>query len=68
VFVVVQVISVYYSGVPGMAGRARLLDVYPLFVAASLLCIHDAGSLRRYVWGMMLGSAVVIAFGCTPSP
>jgi len=50
VFVVVQVISVYYSGVRGMLDELDFWDVYPLFVAASLLCIHDAGSLRRYVW------------------
>jgi O-antigen ligase len=63
VFVVVQVISVYRGGVRGMLEELDFWDVYPLFVAASLLCIHDAGSLRRYVWGMMLGSAVVVAFG-----
>ena len=63
VFVVVQVISVYYGGVRGMLEELDFWDVYLLFVAASLLSIHDAGSLRRYVWGMMLGSAVVVAFG-----
>jgi len=63
VFVVVQVISVYYGGVRGMLEELDFWDVYLLFVAASLLSIHDARSLRRYVWGMMLGSAVVVAFG-----
>jgi O-antigen ligase len=63
VFVVVQVISVYYSGVRGMLEELDFWDVYLLFVVASLLSIHDPQSLRRYVWGMMLGSAVVVAFG-----
>ena len=63
VFVVVQVISVYYGGVRGMLEELDFWDVYLLFVVASLLSIHDARSLRRYVWGMMLGSAVVVAFG-----
>ena len=62
-FVLVQVISVYYSGGRGMLEELGFWDVYLLFVAASLLSIHDARSLRRYVWGMMLGSAVVIAYG-----
>ena len=63
VFVVVQVISVYYGGVRGMLEELDFWVVYLLFVATSLLSIHDARSLRRYVWGMMLGSAVVVAFG-----
>jgi len=32
--------------------------IYPLFVIASLLLIRDISSLRRYIWGVMLGSAV----------
>jgi putative inorganic carbon (HCO3(-)) transporter len=63
VFVVVQAISVHYGGVRGMLEELDFWGVYLLFVAASLLSIHDARSLRRYVWGMMLGSAVVVAFG-----
>jgi putative inorganic carbon (hco3(-)) transporter len=62
-FVAVQVISVYYSGVSSMLDEFNFWNVYLFFVAASLLNIHDARSLRRYVWGMMLGSAVVIAYG-----
>jgi len=63
VFVVVQVVSVYYGGMRGMLEELDFWDVFVLFVVASLLSIHDARSLRRYVWGMMLGSAVVVAFG-----
>src|SRR6266850_631794 len=62
-FVVVQVVSVYYGGVRGMLEEFNFWNIFVLFVVASLLSIHDVRSLRRYVWGMMLGSAVVVAFG-----
>ena len=62
-FVLVQVISVYYSGVRGMLEEFNFWNIFVLFVVASLLSIHDVRSLRRYVWGMMLGSAVVIGYG-----
>lgn len=62
-FTAVQVISVYYSGLRVMLEELDFWIVYPIFVAASLLLVRDAGDLRRYVWGMMLGSAVVIGFG-----
>jgi len=63
VFTAVQVISVYYSGVRAMLAELDFWDVYPIFAAVSLLIVRDAGDLRRYVWGMMLGAAVVIGFG-----
>jgi O-antigen ligase len=63
VFVAVQVISVYYSGVRSMLEELDFWDVYVLFAAVSLLIVRDARDLRRYVWGVMLGSAVVIGFG-----
>jgi O-antigen ligase len=62
-FTAIQVISVYYSGVASMLDELNFWDVYVVFVVTSLLIIHDEGSLRRYVWGMMSGSAVVIAYG-----
>lgn len=62
-FTGVQVISVYYSGLRVMLEELDFWDVYPVFVAVSLLIVRDSADLRRYVWGMMLGSAVVIGFG-----
>jgi O-antigen ligase len=63
VFVAVQVLSVYYSGVRSMLTELDFWYVYAMFAAVSLLIVRDAADLRRYVWGMMVGSAVVIAFG-----
>jgi len=63
VFAVVQVVSVYYSGVRSMLTELDFWSTYLLFVAVSLLLIRDATELRRYVWGMILGSAVVVGYG-----
>lgn len=63
IFIAVQVISVYYSGGRSMLEELDFWDVYPVFVAVSLLIVRDAADLRRYVWGMMLGSAAVIGYG-----
>jgi O-antigen ligase len=63
VFMVIQVISVYYSGFRSMLEEFDFWLIYPLFVIASLLLIRDVASLRRYIWGVMLGSAVVIGYG-----
>jgi len=62
-FMAVQVLSVYYSGVRNMLEELDFWVVYPMFAAVSLLIVRDAADLRRYVWGMMLGSAVVVGFG-----
>lgn len=63
VFVAVQVASVYYSGLSSLLAELDFWNVYALFAAVSLLIVRDARDLRRYVWGMMLGSAVVIGYG-----
>jgi O-antigen ligase len=62
-FVVIQVVSVYYSGVLSMIEELSFWEVYPLYIAISLLTIRDAASLRRYIWGTMIGSACVIFYG-----
>ncbi len=63
VFVLIQVMSVYYSGVLSMIEEFDSWEVYPLFVAISLLTIREAGDLRRYIWGAMAGSAYVVFYG-----
>jgi hypothetical protein len=63
VFVLIQVISVYYSGMRSMLEELDFWLIYPLFVMTSLLPIRDLTALRRYIWGVMLGSAVVIGYG-----
>lgn len=63
VFVVVQVVSVYYSGVSSMYEELNFWSVYLLFVVVSLLNVRDESTLRQFVWGMMLGTAVVVGYG-----
>src|ERR1700689_4970640 len=63
VFMVIQVISVYYGGFCSMLEAFYYWIIYPLFVMASFLLIRDVASLRRYIWGVMMGSAVVVAYG-----
>lgn len=62
VYVVVNVISVYYSGILGMLDKLDFWDVFAIFAIISLYMIKDAIALRRYVWGTMLGSAYVIFY------
>jgi O-antigen ligase len=62
-FILINVISVYYSGVSSMVAELNYWNVYPLFVAVSLLLIRDVASLRRYVWGILIGSGVVVGYG-----
>ncbi len=62
-FIVVQAISVHYSGWLQMMGMFGRWYVYPMFVVLSLMLIRDERSLRRYIWGMLLGAIFVIAYG-----
>lgn len=62
-FMLIQVISVYYSGVSSMIEEFGYWNIYPIFVFVSLLLMKDESSLRRYVWGLMLGGSVVIGIG-----
>lgn len=61
-FVLVQAISVYYSGMLSMLHELQFWDNFPIFVAISLLSLRDARALRRYVWGTILGSTVIIFY------
>jgi O-antigen ligase len=61
-YVMVNVISVYYSGVMSMVGVLQFWDVYLIFVIISLLSLKDAATLRQYVWGSILGSGFVIFY------
>ncbi len=63
IFMLIQVISVYYSGIRSIIEELLFWVVYPLFVAVSLLLIRDAASLRRYVVGMMCGGGFIVGYG-----
>lgn len=62
-YVVVQVVSVYYSGVMGMLRQLQYWEVIPIFVSISLLSLRDAAALRKYIWGTIVGSSFVIFYG-----
>jgi len=62
-FLFVQVISVYRSGLAAVASEFMDWLPYALFVLLSLRIITDGATLRSYVWGMMCGSAWIILWG-----
>ncbi len=63
IFLMVQVLSLYYGGVDSMLVEIDFWSTYMLFVTISILLINDARSLERYVWGMIIGSMVVVFYG-----
>ena len=67
-FLCVQVLSLYYTGLLGMLGELVFWYVFALFVAISILLMSDVTAIKRYVWGMMLGGMVVVAYGIYAVP
>jgi hypothetical protein len=62
-FLIVQVISVYPTGMSGVVGEFGVWSTYALFVLVSLRLISNEATLRRYIWGMMCGGLWVICWG-----
>jgi O-antigen ligase len=62
-YVLVQIISVHYSGLASMIAEFELWYVFALQMAISLLLLPNLPALRAYVWGFMLGGSVVIGYG-----
>jgi O-antigen ligase len=62
-YVVIQAISVHYSGVFAMLEELDFWSTYAIFVAVSLLLITDVAQLYRFIAGTLAGSAVVIGYG-----
>jgi O-antigen ligase len=62
-FVLAQVVSVYYSGVREMAMEVSYWYVYPLFVVLAVMLVADVGGLGRMIWGVVLGGQVVVLYG-----
>lgn len=63
IFILAQVLSVYYSGVSSMLAEFDYWNVYLLFVAISIVLINNTAALERYVWGMITGSMVIVFYG-----
>jgi O-antigen ligase len=62
-FILAQVASLHYGGRGEMMKELEYWHVYLLFVVVSLWRITTVDALHRYVWGMMVGSMVVVAYG-----
>ena len=67
-FVIVQVASVYYGGAGAMADEFLYWYVFPMFVVISVLLAANPLALKRYVWGMIVGSMVVVGYGIYAVP
>lgn len=63
IFLLVQPLSVYRTGVGEMITELGAWSVYAIFVAVSVAIINSPQALRSYVWGMMCGSMFIIVFG-----
>ena len=62
-FLLLQPLSVYRTGVSGMFQELNFWLVYLLFVLVSVRIIDSPLALRRYIYGMMCGSAWIIFWG-----
>jgi O-antigen ligase len=62
-FLFLQPLSVYRTGVYGMFQESNFWLTYALFLLVSLRIIDSPQGLRRYIWGMMVGSAWIVFWG-----
>ena len=62
-FLLLQPLSTYRTGLFGMFQEFNFWLTYVLFVLVSLRIIDSPQALRRYVWGMMCGSAWIVVWG-----
>jgi O-antigen ligase len=62
-YLAVQVASVYATGLSGVINEFGFWSTYALFAFVSLRIITSPEALRRYIWGMMLGSLWIIGWG-----
>lgn len=62
-FLFAQMLSVYRSGVMAMVSELGFWMAYLQFVVLSLLVITDTRALKRYIWGAIWGSMVVVLIG-----
>ena len=62
-FLLLQPLSVYRTGMYGMFQEFNFWLTYLLFLMVSLRIVDSPEALRRYIWGMMCGSAWIIFWG-----
>lgn len=63
IFIFVQVLSVHYGGFMTMLDEFSFWMIYPMFVAVSILLITNVATLRRFVWGMIVGGMFIVFYG-----
>lgn len=62
-FVVVQVISVYYSGFSAMLDTFLRWYQYIAYMLVAVLLVYSIDNLFRYIWGMILGGMFIVCYG-----
>jgi hypothetical protein len=62
-FFLIQVLSLYSSGLSAMLSGFSTWLVFFVFVATSVLLVSNNVALSRYVWGMMAGGMFIVIFG-----
>ena len=68
IFMILQVISVYYGGIYSMFEELTYWYIYPMFVVISVLLLSNVKSMTRYVLGMIVGGMVVVVYGIYSVP
>ena len=67
-FILAQVLSVHRGGMFAMLDEFSYWIVFPMFVVVSVLLISNVTALRRFVWGLMVGSMIVVIYGIYAVP
>jgi putative inorganic carbon (HCO3(-)) transporter len=62
-FVMMQALSMHYAGVAAMVESFGYWQVFLLFVVISIYRLKSVEELRRYIWGVMVGSMVIVVYG-----
>ena len=62
-FILMQPVSMYYAGGSAMIESFGYWNVYLLFVVISIYRLRTVDDLRRYLWGAIVGSMVIVGYG-----
>jgi len=62
-FILVQAISVYYSGISAIIDVFLSKYIFIIYVVISIMLIKEEKHLIRYVWGLILGGMFIVYYG-----
>lgn len=62
-FVIIQIISVYYSGASSLVQHFLFWYKYIAFILVSILVITSLKDINRYIYGILFGGEVVVLYG-----